>query len=254
MNYHILIFLFLDSSVKSKITLWKDLGEKFAPYFHKKDSGPYIVIVTSTTLKEFHGEVRFSTTYASKVYVNLDIDYIQSLKQKFSTISMGVHVIESSNINSIPIEEEMFMNWMNIKNLLDSDWSTDIQIIVRSKITNIINYFKWYYISCNVCLKKITPANGVYPCLNCNKDCKFPLIHIQVEDNTEKTTFFLFNDVAENILDTSTHKLFNKLSSLDNNDVPAHIQRLCGKDFIFKLKLNSYNLKEGLKNFTISKL
>ncbi|PHT41296.1 hypothetical protein CQW23_20150 [Capsicum baccatum] len=79
-------------------------------------------------------------------------------------------------------------------------------------------------------------------------------IHVQVEDNTGKTTFVLFNDVAEKLLDTSAHKLFNKLSSLDNNDVPSHIQSLCGKDFIFKLKLNSYNLKEGLENFTISKL
>ncbi|KAM3202996.1 hypothetical protein P3L10_030622 [Capsicum annuum] len=63
-----------------KITLWEDLGEKFAPYFHKKDSDPYII---------------------------------------------------------------------------------------------------WYYISCNVCSKKITPVNGVYPCLNCNKDCKFPLVNYE---------------------------------------------------------------------------
>ncbi|KAF3663057.1 hypothetical protein FXO38_10823 [Capsicum annuum] len=79
-------------------------------------------------------------------------------------------------------------------------------------------------------------------------------MHIQVEDNTKKTTFVLFNDVAEKLIDISTHKLFNKLSSLNNNDVPAHIQRLCGKYFIFKLKLNSYNLKEGLENFIVSKL
>ncbi|KAF3630745.1 hypothetical protein FXO38_26986 [Capsicum annuum] len=79
-------------------------------------------------------------------------------------------------------------------------------------------------------------------------------IHIQVKDNTGKITFVLFNDVDEKLLDTSAHKLFNKLSSLDNNDVPAHILSLCGKDFIFKLKLNSYKLKKGLKNFTVSKL
>ncbi|PHT54094.1 hypothetical protein CQW23_08556 [Capsicum baccatum] len=46
-------------------------------------------------------------------------------------------------------------------------------------------------------------------------------IHVKVEDNTGKTTFVLFNDVAEKILDTSAH---------------------------------NYNLKKGLKNFTVSKL
>ncbi|KAF3651243.1 hypothetical protein FXO38_16711 [Capsicum annuum] len=158
--------------------------------------------------KRVRGKVSFFTTYASKVYVNLDIDYIRSLKQKFSTISTRVHVIESSNINSIPIEKEMFINRMNIKNLLESDWSADIQV----------------------------------------QDTRTS------EDNTQKTTFVLFNDMAEKILDTSAHRLFNKLSSLDNNDVPTHIQSLCRKDFIFKLKLNSYKLKEGLENFTASKL
>ncbi|PHU22480.1 hypothetical protein BC332_07587 [Capsicum chinense] len=83
--------------------------------------------------KNKKGEVSFFTTYASKVYVNLDIDYIRSLKQKFSTISTSVNVIESSNINSIPIEEEMFINRMNIKNLLKSDWSADIQNLIEDE-------------------------------------------------------------------------------------------------------------------------
>ncbi|PHT72755.1 hypothetical protein T459_23540 [Capsicum annuum] len=64
-------------------------------------------------------------------------------------------------------------------------------------------------------------------------------IHIQVKDNTGKTTFVLFNDVAKQLHDTSAYKLFNKLSSPDNNDVSSHIQSFNGKDFIFKLKLNS---------------
>ncbi|KAM3358575.1 hypothetical protein P3S68_021508 [Capsicum galapagoense] len=77
-------------------------------------------------ITDYDCEVSFSSTYASKVYVNLDIYYTRSLKQKFSTMSTGVQVIESSNINSILTEEEVFMNRMNIKNLLDFDWSADI--------------------------------------------------------------------------------------------------------------------------------
>ncbi|PHT94916.1 hypothetical protein T459_02798 [Capsicum annuum] len=119
----------MHSFEKVKITLWKELGKIFAPSLYNKDVGPYIVIVTSTTAKEFYDNFSFSTTYASKVYVNLDINYIRFLKQKFSTMSMEIQVIESSNINSIPIEEEMFMNRMNIKNLLEFDWTADIQVI-----------------------------------------------------------------------------------------------------------------------------
>ena len=78
-------------------------------------------------------------------------------------------------------------------------------------------------------------------------------IHLKVTDRTGDTTFILFNAVAEKLLDTSAHKLFNKLTTA-NNDVPVQVQSLCGKEFVFKLRLNHYNLKEGLENFTISKL
>ncbi|PHU04929.1 hypothetical protein BC332_25751 [Capsicum chinense] len=183
-------------------------------------------------------------------------DVYRPVENSLKIIFFPLTVIKSlsEDIIDIPMNEFHFSK----QELIEPRVNNNTLLSVRNKITDIINYFRWYYISYNVCSKKITPANSVYPCLNCNKDCKFPLlkykIHIQVEDNTKKTTFVLFNDVAEKFIDISTHKLFNKLSSLDNNDVPAHIQSLCGKYFIFKLKLNRYNLKEGLENFIVSKL
>ncbi|MCD9645114.1 hypothetical protein HAX54_033790 [Datura stramonium] len=60
-------------------------------------------------------------------------------------------------------------------------------------------------------------------------------------------------EYREKLLDTSASKLVNRLLPVDN-DVPSQIQRLCSKEFIFKLKLNSYNLKEELENFTVTKL
>ena len=54
----------MHSLAKAKITLWEEFGEKFCPYLYNNDAGPYIVIVTSTTVKEFRGNCyRFSCTY-----------------------------------------------------------------------------------------------------------------------------------------------------------------------------------------------
>ncbi|KAH0746095.1 hypothetical protein KY285_007752 [Solanum tuberosum] len=138
------IHILTDYSAKTKITLWEELGEKFSPYLYNNDAGPYIVIVTSITVKEFRGEVSFSTTYASKIYVNLDIDYIRSLAPKFSTMSTELQVIESSNVNILPIEEEMFLNRMDIKELLEAEWSSELHeciVTVKSKIKELYNYF-----------------------------------------------------------------------------------------------------------------
>ncbi|MCD9561124.1 hypothetical protein HAX54_020097 [Datura stramonium] len=63
-----------------------------------------------------------------------------------------VQIIESANVNSISIEEEMFFNQMDIKELLEFEWSPEIQeviVTVKSKISEIEDYFGWYYISCN---------------------------------------------------------------------------------------------------------
>ncbi|XP_062085727.1 uncharacterized protein LOC133791832 [Humulus lupulus] len=172
------------------------------------------------------GEVSFSTTSASKIYIHLQIDYVTSLIERFSTISNGVKTIASSNMNKTTLEEDMFVNRMTIQELLQADWSGELKeyiVTLSRKIIEIDNSFGWYK------------------------------IHIKVIDKTANTTLVLFNVVAENLLDTSVHKLFNELSS-NNNDVPAEIQSLCEKDFVYKLRLNDYNLKEGLENFTVSKV
>ncbi|MCD9559146.1 hypothetical protein HAX54_016965 [Datura stramonium] len=178
--------VYVCSSVKSKITLWEEFGETFYPYLYKTESEPYIVIVTSTTLKEFRGEVTFATTAASKIYVNLKIDYITSLIQRFANTSVGVQTIVRNNTNNISIEEEMFQNRMTITELLDSDWSADIQectVTLRAQVAEIDNYFDWYK------------------------------IHVKVKDAHGQTTLVLFNVVAEKLLDTSASKLVNRFSS-----------------------------------------
>ncbi|XP_069150808.1 uncharacterized protein [Solanum lycopersicum] len=152
------------------------------------------------------------------VYMELVISRV--LVQKWK--KRDIHILT----DYLPREEEMFLNRMDIKELLEAEWRSELQeyiVTVKSKIIEIHNYFGWYK------------------------------IHLKVTDRTGDTTFILFNAVAEKLLDTSAHKLFNKLTTA-NNDVPVQVQSLCGKEFVFKLRLNHYNLKEGLENFTISKL
>ncbi|PHT44634.1 hypothetical protein CQW23_13792 [Capsicum baccatum] len=86
-------------------------------------------------LKE--GEVSFFTTHASRIYVNLDIEYVRSLVQKFTTMSTEVQIIERSNVNNISIEEEMILNLMDIEELFHSEWSPEIQVSVNVSLGNL---------------------------------------------------------------------------------------------------------------------
>ncbi|XP_060967924.1 uncharacterized protein LOC115713666 isoform X1 [Cannabis sativa] len=233
------------------------MAEMFDTNMYKKDEGPIIVIVTSTTIKKFQGEISFSSTSATKLYINLEIDYVASLIERFSTVVNGVQYIESSNVNKVSLEEEMFVNRMNIKELLEADWDDGMQeykVTIKAKIFGIDTTFGWYYMSCKTCLKKLVLKNGVHTCDRCDKICDYPLlmykIHIKVRDKSAETTFVLFNLVAEKLLDTSVKKIL----PTNNDEVPAVIQALCGKDFVYKLRLNHFNLKDGYENFTVSKI
>ncbi|TMX03163.1 hypothetical protein EJD97_017922, partial [Solanum chilense] len=106
---------------KPKITLWEEFAEGFYPYLFPPESEPYIIVVTTTTTKEFRGEITFTTTSASKTYVNLPTKNITSLIQQFAKKTVQILTIESANGTNIPIDEAMFQNRMTVSELLDSD-------------------------------------------------------------------------------------------------------------------------------------
>ena len=47
---------------------------------------------------------------------------------KFSSVSNGVQIIQAQLINDIPLEEQMFVNRISIKQLLETDWDVNIQV------------------------------------------------------------------------------------------------------------------------------
>ena len=76
------------------------------------------------------GEDIFSTTSATKIYINLEIDYVTSLIERFSTTSNRVQDIESSNVNKFSLEEEMFLNRLSIKEILETNWDDQVKVII----------------------------------------------------------------------------------------------------------------------------
>ena len=76
------------------------------------------------------GKDIFSTTSATKIYINLEIDYVTSLIERFSTTSNRVQDIESSNVNKFSLEEEMFLNRLSIKEILETHWDDQVKVII----------------------------------------------------------------------------------------------------------------------------
>ncbi|XP_074356543.1 uncharacterized protein LOC141696283 [Apium graveolens] len=152
----------------------------------------------------------------------------------------------------------MFVNQMTAESLVRATCAGELQVDIvtlKATITTINNHFGWYYISCESCVKRGTLRDGVFICNNCKQPIKYPLamfcINLRVEDPTGTTTVVLLNSTAERLLDVSAKKLINKMPEGDTS-VPLELQALVGKEFIYKLKLNKYNLVEGLQDYGVS--
>ncbi|KVH89274.1 hypothetical protein Ccrd_008738 [Cynara cardunculus var. scolymus] len=69
------------------------------------------------------GVLNFATSSASKVYINLNIDYMLALADRFANVCPRLHLGVSSGKVKKTVEEEMFENQMNIQQLLQGEWN-----------------------------------------------------------------------------------------------------------------------------------
>ena len=65
------------------------------------------------------------------------MDNITSLIQKFATKIVHIQTIDNTNAGNIPLEEAMFSNRMTVTELLDSDWSCDIEASALISVTTL---------------------------------------------------------------------------------------------------------------------
>ncbi|KAK1349779.1 DUF223 domain-containing protein [Heracleum sosnowskyi] len=223
------IRIFTDYSVTSTVTLWGKLGDLFDPTLYTlQDDGPYVIVVSSVTVKTYQGALTFATTSGSRVYVNPDVDYVTSVRERFSALSPKIVAIEGPAASRLTPEEAMFINRMNVEALVNATCGGEL---------------------------KAVPRDGVYICNGCGEPVDYPLalfrVNVQVEDDSGSTSLVLFNSTVERLLDISAKKLINKMPPGDTS-VPSELQPLLGKELVFKLKLNKYNLVDGLQDYGVS--
>ncbi|KAJ9544151.1 hypothetical protein OSB04_023858 [Centaurea solstitialis] len=249
-------------NVTCKLTLWGALAENFVDsHMAKNPSGvTLIIIVSSTRVTKYQDVLNFKTSSASKVYVNLNTDYVLELAKRFAHICPRLNLGVSSGKATKTMEEEMFENRMDIHQLLQTDWSNKPKgyiITILGVIEDIGTQYGWFYLGCQGCCRKVNPIDGVYTCASCNVEYKNVLtlykLHLSVRDDTDVVTCVVLHKLAERMIDSSPLKLLNK-SDPNKKELPHEISSLCGQKFVFCLQLSDYNIKYGSDMFTVSKV
>ncbi|GMY20769.1 replication protein A 70 kDa DNA-binding subunit A-like [Fagus crenata] len=95
---------------------------------------------------------------------------------------------------------------------------------------------------------KVKPTKSFLWCERCKAEPKFavPRIQTEVEDATGSTTFILFDNGVEKIIP----KTAKELAEMQDEE----LEKIIGKEYIFQLRLDEYNLKYGRENYTVSRI
>nr|POF25161.1 putative replication factor a 73 kda subunit [Quercus suber] len=235
-----------------KISLWDESAETITENDFKEDEGPYIIIVTSTTVKAFQGKLNLNTTSASKVYVNLDITEVSELVDRYKVVENEYDNV----IRSIPARDKkpkseselILQTTMSLAEIKALEWVEGVKerfFTYYADIVNIETEFGWNYISCQLCKRKVKQQNNMFWCNSCNSESQFPMpsykLQIQVKDHTGTASFVLFDKDAEKIIQKTAMEL--SLKNQEPNKVPQEIQNLLGKSYTFQIKVDDYNVK-----------
>ncbi|KAM4072487.1 hypothetical protein ACB094_11G141100 [Castanea mollissima] len=258
------IQMLLEENKSIRTTLWGNTTHQIDNDFYKTNKGPFILIVTSTIVKSFRGEYQLSSTFATKLYVNLDIPEVAEIRNKYTTMNITVKDILPKELPKPQDEELGLHNKKTVAEIKNLEWNSntkDLLVTCNAKIININNKYGWYYVACLICKTKVKQVKGALWCERCKNQPKFAVpsyrIQVQVQDETGSTTFILFNKGAERIISKTAKELAEmqeEILKLDGNTIPKEIEKIVGNEYLFQLHLDEYNLKYGKENYTVSKI
>ncbi|KAL0000439.1 hypothetical protein SO802_014220, partial [Lithocarpus litseifolius] len=216
------IQLLLEENKSVQTTLWGNTAQQIDDDFYKSNKGPFIVIITSTIVRTFRGDYQLSSTFATKLYVNLDIPKVAEMRNKYSTMDINVKEILPKALPKVQDGELALHNKKTVAEIKNLEWNSetkDLLVTCNAKIININNKYGWYYVACLICKTKVKQVKGVLWCERCKNEPKFAIprklkkrkdfyrIQVQVQDETDTTTFILFDKAAEKIISKTAREL-----------------------------------------------
>ncbi|KAJ9540554.1 hypothetical protein OSB04_027060 [Centaurea solstitialis] len=194
----------------------------------------------------YYRVINFSTSSASKIYLNLQDNYVSSLESVFAHVCPRLKLMDTMCVAPKTVEEKMFDNRMSIEQLLRADWkdeSKGYSITIMGVIDKFETHCGWFYLACKGCCRRVTPLDGFYKCGPCGIESDVTLtlykLHFVVKDDTGVTTCVILHKLAERMVDSSALKLLNK-SDPNSNEFPREILELC-----------DYNIKRGSDQFSV---
>ncbi|KAK1388646.1 hypothetical protein POM88_016824 [Heracleum sosnowskyi] len=224
------------------VTLWEERADQFMELLSKTKPGPISVVITGTT--------SLSSTDGTRCYFNIDYSPLNALREAWSNTSDAEQAPHAPKEEDFVTTDGSTILELPVNSILDAKIppGTDvIRFTCRARIVEILNGNGRYYNCRSKCARAIKNVDGRYNCTGCaedpgNSEQRFRLV-VLVEDITATTTLTLFNKEAEQIV-----------GDAPLTAVPATVNNIIGKSYVFQLKVTQYNMTHGCEEYTVTRV
>ncbi|KAK1358475.1 hypothetical protein POM88_051731 [Heracleum sosnowskyi] len=254
---NIVKFRITDGRYSHKVSVWGQLAVTITHVHEKIVERPIMAIVTSSKLKIFKSSVQISTLPSSKIYLNLDNDYVNAYKSRLEEEGYKVSENVVGSPTHVPLTPPVIQT-ITLSELSEKTNTDDLKMMFLCAVT--INAVEetgnWWYNSCIDCQSEVFKLDGRFKCLKCPKNLPVPekryKIIVLAGDSTEAFNFILYDRPAKRIIGQTVTKMIadNKLNEASSG-FPLKIKEITGKEFILKVRISDDNVLLKSKIFDV---
>ncbi|XP_074357101.1 uncharacterized protein LOC141696867 [Apium graveolens] len=223
---------------KFHITPLNELRDSF--YFYGPENQP----VYST------GSIQISTLPASKIYINLDHDFVFAMRQRLREEGYVPSDKTTSSPTMTDVKEVVsVIETVTLKELSEKT-STDflkMSFMCKVKVKSIEESDNWWYGRCNKndCHEEVIKFEGKYRCARCQKNYPVPQkrfkIVVLAEDDTEAFNLVLYDRAVKRLLDKTVTNLMAEGYN-DPASYPPPLKQIAGREITVKVELTDDNI------------
>ncbi|XP_076887723.1 uncharacterized protein LOC143537952 [Bidens hawaiensis] len=196
-----------------------------------------IAALTSMKVVENEGALQLTSTSATHIYVDPNIEQAKAIAAKFQGENTAIERSMSGNKDN-----ESERNRATLAELLEKipKHHTGTRFTCIASITKINKRRSWYYKGCTECLKKLKPRGDIMACAD-HGDILKPrymyCVNVTITDDTKSASAIFFDEAMTSLLQTECINMVVDQGYKDPNIIPEPLHSMIRQTRIFQLEL-----------------
>ncbi|KAF8081120.1 hypothetical protein N665_0903s0002 [Sinapis alba] len=220
----VVVRLLIEPNVTVYLSLWDEAASTFRGLLKVGDKSQSVMLVTIVNPKLFGGNLYLNSTPGTRFFFDTNLleiaEYARSVGGASSQVFPCVDTLER-------IRKKELVSIADLNTYISNSNEQETDFLYKANIVGVLQQNGWSFVSCTGCNKKLE---------------KF-----RVELAVDSATFVVFDKEM-----TKLTKQEVVGSNGVEEELPSCLEELTGKEFVFQIRVTSFNFTPNHRTFTVS--